>query len=577
MTGEEAALALRALRLLRRGSLDPTAAPEILHLFLADGVGPACDHFARWIRYSAEDERAAEAALRFFGLDRLPEDLRQIGATLVPRHPNGHAGVGPRQVERLVSNAVATMASRSLSPADEPSQEPPQPLRDPFPLPHPRPLRRWVTQVVVWAWAQVPAGNRTAADALLYYEHEHALRAHAPVPSSRMERHRWRRLAWSVLPVAAHRATQAAHARTTAGMHAPPGDHLPAVTAGTGQASGLIALTALCADPSPPAAADLMQAALEFVRTAVREGRHEAPQLLALARDTMKRHQAVTGSLPPALESRLITLSAITARERRDPAGVSLARAGLRRIDELLAAQPTHRDHGSWAAHVESGYRTSQELADLCLSLSRFTEARAAVATMRARLQHSGDPDPSYLPEGWHWNLLVTQAAVDRHLARASGCAQPLLRAATITAQRAAELRAAMGLPASWAVAAENEIIAAALDRLDDPAYRTSPHGRRLHAEIAGRLRQIDHHTQHIDDWQNRDTRRALLHARLLAWRLALQQGDPVAIQTAQAQAKQQLQPSTTPILPIDADQITRYERVTREHLRPPQGPARQP
>jgi hypothetical protein len=572
---EEAALALRALRLLRRGTLQPAAAPGPLRPFLARGLGPACDDFAGWLRRSAGDPRAVEAAARFFGLDRLPEDLRKIGAALAPRHPGGRAGVGARQVERLVSRAVTDMARRGGDPAVGPvREEAPQPWRDPFPLPHERPVRRWVTQVVVWAWAQVPAGDRGAAAALLYYEHEHALRARAPMPSSRMERQRWRRLAWSVLQVASHRAALAARAGGPAGAAGRPGGLL-AVTGGHGEAGGLLALTALCAGPGPRAEADLTEAALEFVRTAVREGRPEALELFWLLRGGMNGFRAAAGGAAPGLESRLITLSAIVARERRDPAGIPAALAGLRRIDALLDAPAARRDHRTWVALVEGGHRTSQELADLYASLGRFAEAQAATGQMRSRLERLGDPDPSYLPRGWHWNLLVTESSVGRHLARASASPEPGLRAATITAQRAAELRAAMELPASWAVAAENEVIAAALARLDDPAYRASRPGGRLLADVARRLDRLDTHSQQIDDHHNRDTRRALLHARLLAWRLALQQADPGAIQAAGARVRSELRSSAGPILPVEAEQVARYERAAMERLDPRRGARR--
>jgi hypothetical protein len=574
MTGERSLLALRALRLLRRGTLQPAAAPAVLRPFLADGLGAACDHFAAGLRRGGGDPRAVEAAIRFFGLHRLPEELQQIGAALAPRYSQDRSGISTRQTERLVSTAVTAMDSSGTTPAATPrgAAPLPPPWRDPFPPPHDPSARRWLIQAMAWAWAQVLPGDHTTAAALLHYEQEHELRARAPAPSSRTERQRWRRLAWSVLQVACYRAALAARAGSPARTGTAPAGRLLAVHTGHGEPEGLLALTAACADPLMLAEASAAHAALECVRAAVREGRHEAPQLFGLLRDAASRCQAAAGHTPPALEARLISLTAIIARERRNPAGIPAALAGLRRIDELLRQPSARRSHHTWLALVESGYRTSQELADLYCSLGRFTAARAAADIMRARLQRFGDPDPSHLPQGWYWNLLVTEASIDRHLARAGASPQRWLPAAATTAQRASDLAAAMRLPASWAVAAENEIIAVSLERLHDPGYRTSSQGIRQLADTAWHLRLASRHSQHIDDHQNRDTQRALLHTTLLTWELALLQADPAAIQIARAQVRTQLQSSATPLLPIDAQQITHHEQLTAKRLKPNRG-----
>ena len=561
MTQDEVVGALRALRMLRRGTVQPETAPACLRPFLAHGLGPACDQFAAWVRRSGADPRAADAAIRFFGLIRLPEGLRQVGAALAPLHQTGRPGVCSRQAEKLVNSAVSGMASKGPSPTAKPSERAaPPPLRDPFPLPHEPASRRWIAQVVTWGWAQVPAGDRMASAALLHYQHEHGLRASAvPRPSSRMERLRWRRLAWSVLHVAQYRATLAAGSPGAGSAGELAGVGLVAVSGDGSHPDGLEALTAACIDPSRLADPDLAMSALEYVRTAMRDGRHEAPDLYGLLSDGVARYRAAAGFVPPLLESKLITLTAIVARERRDPAGIPAARAGLRRIDELLDTPAADRDHDTFVWHVESGYRTSQELADLYLSLGRFAEARAAADIMRTLLHRFGDPDPSYLPYGWHWNLLVTESSVNRHMARASAGPEPWRQAAAIAARRAADLAAAAGLPDPWALASENEIIATALDRLALPPYRASREGSRLLDDVSWRIRQLDSRSEQILDQPDRATRSALLQAKLLAWRLALMQADPAAIRTARAGVLRAQQSWTAPILPIEAETVARY------------------
>jgi len=443
-----------------------------------------------------------------------------------------------------------------MSPTARPATGAAPSLQDPFPLPHDPPLRRWVLQVVMWGWAQVPAGNRAATAALLYYQHEHGMATSiVPMPSSRMERMRWRRLSWSVLQVAQHRAILASIGRA-ARREPHPAVRLLAVN---GEPGELEALTAVCADPSRLADADLARSALECVRTAVREGRYEALELLGLLRDAVTRHRAAVGHVPPMLESKLITLAAIVAREMRDPAGIPRARVGLRRIHQLVDAASAGNDREGLVWHVESGYRTSQELADLYLSLGRLAEARAAADLMRALLRRFGDPDPSYLPNGWHWNLLVTESSIHRHLARASTHPEPWRHGAAMAARHAVEMAADGDLPESWAVAAESEIIALALDRLADAAYRASKEGDRLFDEVTRRLGVLEGHNQSILDQRDRSTRSALLQARLLSWRLALIQADPAAIRTARAQVLQATRSWAAPLLPIEAETIARY------------------
>lgn len=539
MTEDEVVLALRAFRKLRRGTMQPAVAPTFLRPVLGHGLGPACDEFAAWVRRSASDPRAADAAIRFFGLDRLPEGLQQVCAALAPLQGTGRPGIGPRQVEKLVRRVVSDMAGRGDSTGGMPTEmAAPQSWRDPFPLPHDPALRRWVAQVLRWGWAQVAAGDGVATAALLHYEYEHAMRASAPKPSSRVERIRWRQLAWSVLEVARHRATRAASiARPDlAGGHA-------------------------------GAAPDLAESALDLVRTAVREGRHEAPELLRLLQEGTARCRATVGSVPQTLEAKLVALAAIMAREGRDPAGISAARAGLQRIVELLNCPSAARDHETWVRLVEDGYRTSQELADLYLSLGKAADARVAASIMRSLLQRFGDPDPETLPEGWHWNLYVTEASVNRHLALAAASPRNWHQAAAIAARRAAELAATAILPAPWALAAENEIIAVALDRLTVPSYRASKEGRRLLDDVAWRLRQLDIRSQQILDQRDRATRSAVLQAKLLRWRLALIQADPAAIRIARATVMRAARSAAAPILPIEADVISRYAAASSSRV----------
>jgi hypothetical protein len=200
---------LKAVRRLRRGSHDPRRAPALLRPWLVYGLGFTCDEFARWVTRCIDASDLSDAFMRFYGLQGLPEDLRSVSAAVARRRRRPLArsrkpdGVTPRQVRTRFRQAFALLAVHPLAaPPSSPGAAPKAPA-DPFP--------RWSEadprqmKVLWWAWAQVPPGEQVAPAALLHYEGEHGLRRDAPRPRYTIDARRWRRMAWSLLEVAAFR------------------------------------------------------------------------------------------------------------------------------------------------------------------------------------------------------------------------------------------------------------------------------------------------------------------------------------------------------------------------------------
>ena len=95
-------------------------APVALEPLLSQGLGYACDQLARWVEESVSDSRGVDTVIRFYGLDRLPEELSEIGHTL-PRlspaglvRPDTVAGVTTRQVQNILRSAVEELEDRPL-------------------------------------------------------------------------------------------------------------------------------------------------------------------------------------------------------------------------------------------------------------------------------------------------------------------------------------------------------------------------------------------------------------------------------------------------------------------------------
>lgn len=569
MDGSQIPVALKAIRRLRRARLDLAAAPECLRPFLRGGLGPVCELFAAHIDETVSDRRAADATIRFFGLNLLPENLDQIGSTVRVRSRadpiSGPLGISPRQVEKIIARAFGELLDTELSapPSDELWAEfgllPT--LADPFPLPVDIAHRVTLNQALWWGWAQIPDGDSVSAAALLYYEREHLLRPDSPSPASRTERARWRKLAWTVLQVAQYRIRQTP---TYAGVDRLVGPRLRAVVSGANverqDRDGIGALALLCERTDRPPL-DSIEASIQLVRMAVRSGRDEATELLGIVRDALVRYSANGGrSVPAAAESKVLALSMILSREHRDISGIPFGQAALSRVDRLLDDNAGRS--GVRETLLSDGLRINQELAELYDGLGRHQEAYATVREMRQRLDRLGDPEWEAQPNGWLQQWCLTAAAIDRHLARDQGrYAQDWLRRGARAADRAAELAWESGLPSTWGIAAETQRQAIALDQLRNVEASGRPAAVALDA-VRRRLDELDRRCHRLSELDERSYRSAVLGVRLIAWRLALLQRDPAEIHRAQIRTLRQVGPW---VLGADLDLVDRCRRASAQ------------
>ena len=131
---------LRAVRRLRRATLEGDAVPPTVRVWLAHGLGDTCNRLARWVDESVSDRRSVDVTIRFYGLDRLPEELSEIGRSLRREAGRGFASpeskraVSPRQVQNLLRVALDELEIRPFPfPVPEDAVPCIQPVVDPFP------------------------------------------------------------------------------------------------------------------------------------------------------------------------------------------------------------------------------------------------------------------------------------------------------------------------------------------------------------------------------------------------------------------------------------------------------------
>jgi hypothetical protein len=528
---------LRELRRVRVGSLDPTESTAPLSLYLGMGVGHLCDLLATWIeRCPGADRRGVDAAISYYGLGRMPEELQPIAERL--RHSSGSRAISPRQVENLRDDAVRKTARSSAMPGLKPSDEPIRPLVDPFPVPFTPNRRRRLDRILLWAWAD--AFDVRDGRALLFYELEHGLRASAPLPKSRTDKGRWRRRAQVMLDVAAYRLQEAVPTDPLVDRAAGPRQLAVVDTLVGSELDGLLALTI------SPYAVDVRQA-LQTVRHAVHGGRPEAPELLGILRDAILRLPRV----PAEVTSKVLALTTIVARERRDPAGVL---AGVQAQLHLRdVAQYGIRDHHSQRTVISDALRATQEAAQLQADLGEYTKAWHTARAIHEILTEFGDPEADEEPNGWHQQELLYAASLDRRLADQSHRPQRWLETATAASERSADLVFAHNaLPITWGLAARHQRLGVAID-VTRQAQRAED------ARLSNSVRAVRRRLDELEtDWSSLPrfalteadrlhVDRGLLATARAAWKIALIEGDPDEIQAARGLAWSRIGAWTTP------------------------------
>ena len=545
---------LDALRLVRAGTRDPTKIGPPLSRYLGMGTGRLCDLLASWMEACpGTDRRGVDAAIRYYGLGRMPEELTSIAEGLRHLYGERRRALDPRQVENLRDEVVRKVAASSPPCAFKTSSERILPLADRFPPPLLPGSFRDLDRPLLWAWADVV--DARDGNALLLYEMEHGLRSSAPSPPTRTHRSRWRRRAWTMLDVASYRLAESAPSDPVVDRVAGP-RHLAVVDLPNDALSELLLL-----DVSP-VVIDAREA-LEVVRKAVRARHPEAPELLGVLRDAIIRSRKVDSDI----RSKVLALTAILARERRDPSG-SLAgfesRMLLRDVESLPRTDEVRR------TVVSDALRATQEAAQLEADLGDLTRAWHTARSMQDILEEFGDPESDEEPDGWRQQQLQYAASLDRRLARRSRRPQEWLT----SAGHAAELSAGLVfdgshdlLPPTWGLAARAQQLGVAVDlaraNRDSESRGASFSSlrvvRRRCDELEADWRVLDRST--LSEGDRRHVELGLLGTARAEWRIALIEGDLNAVDAARQTAWLRIGPW---IPPMFIDELRELDRQSQ-------------
>jgi len=511
---------LRGVRALRRGQhtrakQHVAPLPPPLTDLLARPLADVCAVLAERVRTAGADPRASEACLRFYGLERLPEGIDAIAATLPRVHGDPGRPLRPRRVGELLVEAESALAA-SLA-ATRPAPLVPTDKTDPLGAGRARARDPSVEEVfaegsvadrrrvLLTAWADVPDGDYESGAALLLFEHDHGLRD-TEVPAHPEARRRRRRRARAIVEVAVQRRglVHACRARPTVdpvadGLLGPrllaadatvwaALDHLfrrPEAAVGAGVAAG----------PDREALAATVAYAHELAQAAA----PHAPAVLGAV-----RHAVLTSPvpLPVGLATKPLVSSAVLARLRDDPAGVPAAEEAIRLCRVALSAPTEPADADRVTANA---LRAHQELAELHDRLGHHGPALDTLARAWELLRRRGDPDQEEEPDGWCQQLLFSQGMILGHAARTafdpegrggsgSGSGDRaqrwLTRAQEAEARSAAIVRRQPLLPVDWGLSAEAFLVGLVVQEVE--AHRAAGDTRAALRARARARRLID-------------------------------------------------------------------------------------
>jgi hypothetical protein len=548
---------LRGVRRVRAGALDLQDLPAEVSALLRGNLAGACRAIVLWADAEVHDPRAADAFVRTYGLGRMPESRATIGRSL--RSATGRRGISVAAVDDLVRATevqLARQADRISFPGPWGSPTP-QAWVDPFPTAGGLPgERRELQQVLCTAWADVPDDPvHECSAALLLYEEEHGLRHGPGPPRHREQRRRLRRLAWSMLTVARERHVGRQPDDVVVDLLLGPRRVAVVEELPPEAAAALLAVAV-------PHSLECVEAALEYVRDAVRHGRPEAPELLALLRESIAREP--NQPRPANVTAGIAALSTIVARENRQPAGVMAANEVMAMASEagdLLSRLPARQTElrRRYTRTLNDGLRAAQEVAELHDALGNTAGARRALCSMSRLLRHL-DPEDQDEVQGWQQQHHQTRSTVARHAASPRH-AEGWLRLADCHARRSSELADAASLPAGFRLVPASQLAAAAIARLRASAGADGGRGSVLEQQARARLAQAEAGARDVEGPVDRPTHSARLSVSRRWWELALLCGDPDEIVAARRAAHERVVPCT---LPHDLHKLARLEAMSR-------------
>ena len=559
------------LRLARSGTFPGRKVPEPLSQYLGHGLGRLCDLLADWIEEDTADRRAVDATLRFYGLSRMPEPLVTIAASL--RGHNRPAGVNPRRVQQMIAKVVNRTEKREAPIGIEARPcEGPWPPSDPFALPLSNRQRRQLFKVLLWAWADAIDPPSPDGRALLLCEFEHGLRPRGPEWRHRPERQRLLHRAWSMLEVAKYRRDEAAPDirltdRSLGPRYLALVDWLP-----DDQVRALMELS------RNPLSGDV-RVALQGVRAAVRASYPEAPELLGLFRDAVSQLRR----LPVDVTSQVLMLSAMVARERRDPMGFVAGEQALVHAGDVMNGRTVRQARADSELEVVSNaLKAVQESAALSYWLGDFDSALRTIRTANEALRTFGDPERDTEPEGWRQQYVLFESSLSRHIALRSRVGDKWMshaeRGLTVASDLVFE---GDELPRPWGFSAQEQRVGLLLDRAEiallnndrEAAHRLVGRGARLREELEDNWAAVAR--SHPEGQRLNQARGGLLAVARTGWRAALLMGDREWADAARAVAWSRTGQWTTP---TQIDKMLDLERASlRLGLKPKDRPQDKP
>ncbi len=500
-TAVEVRALLRHVRAERLGSRSCLPLPPRLAGYAQQPAGVVATELAGMVSQLRVDPRGRDAAVRYYGLARLPEQLQDIARQLpgLGRRPVGLTRQQTRNLIRVVEQALADRLPPRPGPPGQSFARPSEPRWPPG-----RPSRQQLLERVRASGSSGPAARRLREALACYQTGPGGGAGEEELPGrSRWQRYRLRRLAWAAidacLPVAWQPAVGRWRPRPAPSAHGLLG---PTV---------FVEVTDLDADEAACLDAFLRHCrsdldSLRLLLTAIHRARPRSADLawslLGLLRQRLLERLAQRPDREAlALYAQALTVYVAIAREREDAAGLTAARLVLGQLtaaDDLLRChvaidasilQTAHGDLDGAAATLSRQLRQVRTSPMAIAERLRWQrDLTLALSGVALRQLHAGHGGPRLVSDG----IRLVQAAQDIPLAADGGWLSSTFR-------RAADL-----LLAGATLAA----------RTEDPAAQ-----RRLLAE-AGRW--MDGGRRFVDagspDWQ--------LQFHLAAARMADLQGD---------------------------------------------------